>query len=128
MTDTTDRRGAWLWWERRRLRYNLGLALAGWAAYVAAWLIGLALGQPMPDDPRQVLSTTLFLGTGFLVVMAGANIAYLAGVLVETIVRPRDVEAYRKRAWALGFWGSIALPFLFPLLVLAATLNPGLLD
>lgn len=123
MTDRTDRREAWLWWERRRLRYNVGLAIAGWTAYVAAWLIMFALGEPMPNEPRQVLSMTLFLGAGFLVVMAAANVAYLAGVLTETIVRPRDLDGYRNRAWNLGFWGSLALPFLFPLLVTASTLG-----
>jgi len=71
---------------------------------------------------------TLFLGTGFLAAMAAANVAYLAGVMVEAVVKPRDVEAYRRRAWNLGYWGSVALPFLFPLLVTAASLNPGLLD
>lgn len=123
MIQTTDRREAWLWWERRRLRYNLALGLAGWAAYVCVWLSMVALGEPMPDEPRKVLSMTLFLGTGFLVVMAAANVAYLAGVLVEMIVKPRDVDAYRVRAWNLGFWGSVALPFLFPLLVTAVTLS-----
>lgn len=120
---STDRREAWLWWERRRLRYNVGLATSGWAAYVAAWLIMFALGEPMPDEPRQVLSMTLFLGTGFLAVMAAANVAYLAGVLLETMLRPRNVEAYRTRAWNLGFWGALALPFLFPLIITASTLG-----
>ncbi|ATQ42066.1 hypothetical protein [Caulobacter mirabilis] len=124
MTDTTQPGGreAWLWWERRRLRYNLGLAVAGWAAYGAVWLTMLGLGEPMPDTPREILSITLFLGTGFLAIMVGANLAYLAGVLTETVVRPVDVEGFRRRTWSLGFWGSIALPFLFPLFVLSAVL------
>ena len=124
----TDRGDGWIWWESRRLRYNLGLAVAGWAAYAAACLIALAMGDPMPDDLRQVASTTLMLGTWYLVVMAAANVAYLAGVLVETIIRPRDLDRFRARAWALGFWGSMALPFVFPMVLFAVMFSLGPAD
>lgn len=124
---TTDRRDGWTWWEARRLRYNLGLAFAGWVAYAAACLIALALGDPLPDL-RQAASTTLMLGTWYLVVMAAANVAYLAGVLVETIIRPRYLDRFRVRAWNLGFWGSVALPFVFPMVLFAVMFSLGPAD
>lgn len=113
------RREAWLWWEARRLRYNVALALAGWVAYGLYWLLLLTYAAPRFIDWRQVLGQTLFMGAGYLAVMGVANILYLLGVLTESIARPEDIDHFRERTWAIGFWGSIALPFLFPLAVFA---------
>lgn len=113
------RREAWRWWEARRLRYNLALALAGWTAYALLCLLMLTYGAPMVFNWRQVLGQTLFMGAGFLVVMGVANILYLLGMVTESIARPQDVDHFRERTWAIGFWGSIVLPFLFPLAVFA---------
>jgi len=124
---STDWRDAWTWWEGRRLRYNIGLAASGWLAYFVAIGVAIAMGDPVPDNPREIVSRTLLLGTFYLLVMFAANIAYLAGALVETVVRPRDVQRFRDRAWSLGFRASIALPFAFPLLIFALkfSLGPG---
>jgi hypothetical protein len=117
-----ERREGWRWWEARRLRYNVALALAGWAAYALYWLLLLTYAAPRFVDGRMVLAQTLFLGAGYLVVMGAANIFYLLGVLTESIAKPEAVEHFRERTWAIGFWGSIALPFLFPLMVFAVFL------
>jgi hypothetical protein len=117
-----DRRESWRWWEARRLRYNLFLATAGWTAYALFWLLQFGFDQAPVDDWRGAVSMTLFLGTGFLVLMGIANILYLLGVLTESIARPRDVDAFRDCTWTLGLWGSVALPFLFPLATLAILL------
>ena len=124
----TDPRDAWHWWEGRRLRYNIGLAIAGWLAYFTAISVAIAMGDPVPDNPRQVVSTTLLLGTGYLIAMIAANIAYLAGPIIETIVRPRDPGRFRARAWTLGFWGSMALPFAFPMVLFAVMFSLGPVD
>ena len=116
------RREAWLWWEARRLRYNVALALAGWAAYALFCVLMLTYNAPVFFSWRQVLGQTLFMGAGYLVVMGVANVLYLLGVLTESIARPEDVDHFRERTWAIGFWGSIALPFLFPLVVFAVFL------
>lgn len=112
-------REAWRWWEARRLRYNVALALAGSAAYALYWGLLLTYNAPLFLDWRQILAQTLFLGAGYLGVMGIANIFYVLGVLTESIAKPEDVDHFRERTWAIGFWGSIALPFLFPLVVFA---------
>lgn len=119
------RREAWRWWEARRLRYNVALALAGCTAYALYWLLQFSFAPPIIVDGRQIAAMTVFLGVGYLVVMGLANLLYLLGVLTESIVKPLDVDQFRERTWAIGFWGSIALPFLFPLLAFALFLASG---
>jgi hypothetical protein len=110
---------AWAWWEKRRLGYNVALGLAGWSAYALNIAMFALFKQPLWFNMANAAGVTLFLGAAFLVLMAGANILYLLGVLTEAIVEPDDRARFRRHAFALGLCGSIALPFLFPLANLA---------
>lgn len=116
---------AWTWWQARRLRYNLTLAAAGLAAYLLNAALFFGFGHPLWRDGREALSTTLFLGVIFLVVMGAANVLYLAGPAVEVVLKPQDLGGYRKTAFGMGFWGSAALPFIFPALSLALLIGGG---
>lgn len=109
----------WHWWQARRLRYNLILAVGGWAAYAAAVGANYAFGHPVWRDWRGGLGMTLFLGVAYLIVMGFANVFYLLGPAVESWVRPADVERYRRNAFAMGAWGSLIVPFSFPLVQIA---------
>lgn len=114
----------WRWWEARRLRYNIGLAVAGWLAW-GLFALEITLFAPMDGGAPFVITPSLVLGQGlaWLVVMAVANGLYLLGAVSETVLRPADRPAYRRWMFGLGFWGSMAVPFLFPAVVLI-----GLLD
>jgi hypothetical protein len=125
LTDDNCKTDAWAWWETRRLRYNLALAAAGWAAYGLNAAIFYGFHHPIWTNWRGGLSMTLFLGTGFLVVMGVANVCFLLGALVESMVAPAERQAYRTKAYRLGFWGSVALPFVFPLLNFCMLLADG---
>ncbi|MBI1197212.1 MAG: hypothetical protein GC203_05050 [Phenylobacterium sp.] len=116
---------AWTWWQARRLPYNLVLAVAGWMAYGLAIGQSYAFGRPMWESASDALGMTLFLGTGFLILMGFANIAFLLGPMVEASVRPADAALYRRTALALGTWGSFAVPFAFPLANLARLIGGG---
>lgn len=113
----------WSWWQTRRLRYNIALASAGVAAYATAAVLHLAFGQPLWLTFGEAASETLSLGVGYLVLMGFANIFYLLGPLAESLVRPADPDRFRQSAFGMGFWGSVALPFLFPALALAALIG-----
>ena len=110
---------AWMWWQARRLSYNLALAAAGWVAYGTAVALNYGFGHPVWRDWRGGLGMTIFLGTVWLVAMGFANVAYLLGPAVEGWVKPADVARYRRTAFSMGFWGSLAVPFIFPLVQLA---------
>lgn len=106
---------AWRWWQARRLRYNIALAAAGWIAYGTNVVLFAAFGRTLWRNWQGGIAMTLFLGTGFIVVMGIANVCFLLGPWTEKVAKPDDVDAFRETAWKLGFYGSIAVPFLFPL-------------
>ena len=110
---------AWKWWQAKRLRYNIALGAAAWIAYGLNAAQFYAFNHPIWKSWQGGVAMTLFLGTLFLVVMGIANVLFLLGPWTEQVTRPSDVDGYRKTAWRLGFYGSIAVPFLFPLLNLA---------
>jgi hypothetical protein len=110
---------SWVWWQARRLRYNLILAAGGWAAYGLAVGLNYAFGHPVWQNWRGGLGMTLFLGAVYLVVMGVANVCYLLGPAIEGWIKPADVDRYRRNAFAMGCWGSLAVPAIFPLVQLS---------
>ncbi|MBV8593651.1 MAG: hypothetical protein JOZ27_05040 [Caulobacteraceae bacterium] len=114
---------SWAWWQARRLDYNLTLAAGGWIAYGLAVGLNYAFDHPVWRDWRGGLGMTIFLGVVYLLVMGLANVAYLLGPAVESWVRPADVGGYRRGAYAMGRWGSLLVPFTFPLVQLAVLLG-----
>ena len=115
---------AWRWWEGRRLRYNIGLALAGWAAWGLFALEFLLISPQVLNAPFGLsLSLTLGQGLAWLVAMGVANILFLLGPVSEMVLRPADADDYRRRMFGLGFWFSMAVPFIFPALMLINLLS-----
>src|SRR5215469_5143744 len=108
----------WAWWQARRLRYNITLAAGGWIAYFLIVALNYAFGHPVWRDSRNALGITLYLGVGYLIIMGVANVFYLLGPAVEAWVKPRDVDRYRRNAFAMGNWGSLIVPLSCPLLQL----------
>jgi hypothetical protein len=109
----------WRWWESGRLRYNIGLAIAG----ALAWALFAIEASLLTDWYSISVSVTLAQGLAWLVAMGVANLAYFLGPVSERIFKPDDPDAYRRRIYGLGFWFSIAVPFLFPAVTLIAILG-----
>lgn len=107
------------WWERRRLKYNIGLVVAGVlasACYVLVVDRGISSGA-MPGA-EITLFTTAFRAVGYLFMMGMANICYFLGAFVEVrYIQQPNVERYQRVAYPLGFWFSVLLPFSIPALV-----------
>lgn len=110
---------AWTWWQERRFSYNVAIATAGVIAYSLAIVLHYAFGDHIWAAWPEALSQTIFLGVGYLVMMATANVFYLLGPFGEKWLNPADPAGYRRTAYAMGLWGSCALPFLFPLVNLS---------
>ena len=113
------------WWEQHRLRYNIGLVVAGLVAFVCYAVVvdrGISTGRTVPDA-EITLFTTAFQGIGYLFMMGVANLCYFAGPLSESVLKPADVDRYRRFTFRLGFWFSVLLPFTIPALVAVSYLS-----
>lgn len=104
------------WWRARRLRYNVGLVVAGILAFVAYVTVGSTI-LPPDADFEVTIFTTLFQGVGYLFMIGVANVCYYLGPFSERIVHPHDSERYRRICFRLGFWFSVLLPFSIPTLL-----------
>ena len=100
------------WWSKKRLRYNIGLAIAGWVAFFI--YAGISYSLDFPPKMEITLSIIAFDSFLYLIIMGIANFCYFLGPLAETLFEPTDVKYYRHLAYNLGFWFSIALPLSFP--------------
>ncbi len=114
VTSSESNLSAWLWWESRRLRYNIGLILSGILAFIAYVSVIFTFSDRIPEAEITVF-TTLFQGVGYLFFIGVANVFYFLGYISEKLPRMRNLDSHRKMAYALGFWLSVALPFLVPL-------------
>jgi hypothetical protein len=54
--------------------------------------------------------------------MGIANLLYNLGAYSEKIIKPKNIDKYRKQTFNLGFWFSCGLPFLIPLVLLITNL------
>jgi hypothetical protein len=108
-----------VWWASRRLRYNIGLVVAGligFVLYVVA--VDRCIDVRAPGDWEITIFTIVFQGFAYLVMMALANLCYNLGAWSERAVRPSNVARYRIAVFNLGFWFSVLLPLLPGLLLL----------
>ena len=106
------------WWGRRRLRYNIGLLIAGPLAFavqiaVVSWRISIG-AIPSKSHPHAMPTTILIDGIGYLLTIAVANVCYFLGRLSEGIIQPSDYDKFRRITFRLGFWFSVLLPFSIP--------------
>jgi hypothetical protein len=105
------------WWGRRRLRYNIGLLIAGPLAFavqiaVVSW--GVSIGA-IPSKSHPAMGNTILIdGIGYLLTIGVANGCYFLGRLSEGIVQPSDYDRFRRITFRLGFWFSVLLPLSIP--------------
>jgi hypothetical protein len=97
---------AWSWWEGRRLTYNLALFITGWVGF-GLQAAALTLWSTVPTDLAYL---ALWQGLIYVFYMAAANVLYLLGAVVEAILKPRPVDAYRRHAWIMGTGLAVVLP------------------
>jgi hypothetical protein len=113
----TDRR---YFWRGRRLRFNIALLTSGFFAGLAfvaalvAWNFWPPPAEEVGHADFEMLSLVL-APVAYGVAMGIANLCYLLGPASEVLLRPRNVDAVRRRAYALGVSFSVALPWFVPL-------------
>jgi hypothetical protein len=124
-TALADDPGPWAgenWRAARRLRYNIGLIVAGPLAFLCyAAVIDWCIRIKAPGECEITIFTAAFQGMGYLFMMAMANMCYLLGPLSERIVRPKNIARIGKphsdsgfgslsycRSWSQRFWPTHA--------------------
>lgn len=110
------------WWASRRLRYNLALVAVGILAFIGYATIVWSFPERLPDA-EITLFTILFQGAAYLLAMAIANVCYFLGPLSERMLKPSNVDTYRKVTYGLGLWFSVLLVFSVPGLALLAVVT-----
>jgi len=104
------------WWNEKRYLYNLGLFISGIIAFVLYVIVGVNLIMPYDEDFEITLFTIFFQGIGYLVMISFANLFYSLGVKHDLNYNKENTDDFRKNLFNLGFWFSVSLPFLVPLM------------
>ena len=109
--DTADALGVVLWWERRRLAYNLIVCLAGAIGMIAYLVLDEHYGDPCVADMWWFPVIAGFVG---------ANVCYTAGWMLEALVRTRrrPSASLSPLLFAAGLAFSLAVVALPALMVL----------
>ena len=117
-----DVKNAWQWWAGRRRLYNFGLVIAGILAFVCYATVLFRFESRIRGADFDGI-TTLAQGIAYLVMMGVANICFFIGPISELIVRPNDIPRYRSVTFAFGFWFSVLLPFIIPVMLLTLVIT-----
>jgi hypothetical protein len=99
------------WWASRRLRYNIGLLIAGPLGFsLYAIAVDRCIDLRAPGEWEITIPSILFQGFAYLVMIGAANLCYYLGPWSERIIRPANVAGYRTILFRLGFTFSVLLP------------------
>jgi hypothetical protein len=115
---------SWEWWGSRRRHYNLVMLVAAFSATCCYLLVDWAgsrlMGQAQGESSflREAVPTVAV----YLVAVGLANVWYLAGPLSERIVRPADLDRYRRITLRLACWFSVLLFLAYPGVMAGAAL------
>jgi len=99
-----------LWWERRRIVFNLVVLAAGIVTVATVLLVGSRLVDPGEDVVEPVALVAAVLVYAFL-----ANACYCLGWVTELLWAggdPSRTAPLRARVFRLGLWFSVAVTLL----------------
>lgn len=112
------------WWQSNRLKYNRGLIIAGFIAFLLYCTLGPIIIEPH-EEFEETIFEIAFQGFAYLIMMGLANIFYTLGWVIDSSFNKNNSQIFRKRLFALGYWFSFALPILLILSVMVRFLIWG---
>lgn len=101
------------WWWSKRLKYNLGLIISGFIAFMLYCILGQAIIAPK-EEFEVTLFTIFFQGFGYLIMICIANVLYTLGWFIDMLFNPANSQRFRENLFRLGYWFSVALLILLP--------------
>lgn len=111
----SQNRNSRVWWNAKRIKYNIGLLIAGLAAFILYIILNASLTYPHDKTFEITFFTTVLQIVAYLFMMLLANIFYGLGYFFDIQLNKKNSDNFRKKLFNLGFWFSVALPFLIPL-------------
>jgi len=115
---TTSNKSVKEWWANRRKKYNVGLIIAGVAAFICYAILAEYLILPYDKEYEISLFTIFTQGIGYLFMMLIANLFYNLGYWTDKYFNKNNSKIFRQRLFNFGYWFSFGLPFLVPLLTI----------
>jgi sterol desaturase/sphingolipid hydroxylase (fatty acid hydroxylase superfamily) len=106
------------WWESNRKKYKKGLVVSGITAFLAYAILGSCLIAPYDHEFEITLFTISFQGVGYWIMMQIANLFYDLGYYIDNRFSTEGNLVFSQRLFNLGFWVSVALPFLIPIMII----------
>lgn len=107
-----EREQARLWWYENRWKYNKGLVIAGFVAFLLYNILGPIIINSVEEfDETGVLIVVHLIAYG--VAMCVANVFYTLGYLVDAVLNPTNSVSFRESLFKLGYWFSVSLLVLF---------------
>ena len=122
--DTEILSAAKQWWWRNRLKYNIGLIIAGFIAFMLYCILGPIIIAPH-EEFEETLFEMAFQGVAYLIMMGIANVFYTLGLIIDCSFNENNSQLFRERLFRLGYWFSFALPILLILSVMVRFLTLG---
>lgn len=112
--DTTKK----LWWEGRRMTYNISIIVSGVISFVLFAYIGWTYIQPFEPQFEITLFTIIFQAIGFGVMVGIANLFFGLGYWADKNFNSKNSDKFRLRLFYTGTAFSIFLPLTIPTLTL----------
>jgi hypothetical protein len=113
-----------LWWEARRLFFNIVVGIAGLIT-VCTLLFSAMMAEKLVSEPIDWPNPPIFAIIGVVLYAIGANVCYTAGWLAELISREvwgDTVKSFAEISFTLGIIFSFLLTLLPGALALFAVL------
>jgi hypothetical protein len=112
------------WWWSNRCKYNKGLILAGFIAFLLYCILGEIIIAPH-EEFEETIFEMAFQGGAYLFMMVAANAIYSLGWMIDIVFNKNNSQRFRERLFALGYWFSFSLPILLILSVMTRFLIWG---
>ncbi len=112
------------WWWSKRCKYNKGLIIAGFIAFLLYCILGPIIIAPH-EEFEETIFEMAFQGGAYLYMMVAANAIYSLGWVIDIVFNKSHSQRFRERLFALGYWFSFSLPILLILSVMARFLIWG---
>jgi hypothetical protein len=112
------------WWWSKRCKYNKGLFISGFIAFLLYCILGPLIIAPH-EEFEETIFEMAFQGGIYLFMVGVANISYALGWIIDISFNKSDNQVFRERLFMLGYWFSFSLPILIILMVMIRFLIYG---